>query len=431
MRAMMSAVVFVALLVTIGCGGDDGSTPTADSGPVRVDSGVRDAGTPNSYAIRLRLIDQDGMPVQGAFIAADTSVGRFEARSDVSGNVDLDLQAWPRDTHDLTVAKERFVIRTWARVPVGEITADRRDVILSPVEVPLAERTMVTINVVRMPTGGRFCASFDGWHLCGMPGFSSYGFQVPTAMLGEDVHIFVMNDTDAVVDFIRAPIPATGTTRVVGVSADDTLDAPIALDRDMTINLPAGDAMSPLLTATLPDQWGWWFGATEDRDDGQFVGVATRLRRDRNVLRIHYTSFDTGEPSLRWGTAVWTQLADFHSVTFTQSAADPGPTVDVLGFARLSAGRGLMDTFSWTVPRTGVTTALDFRNNAQAVFWTVESRETSNVRIPAVPAGYDRSISFPFSRANGDVVLRSFIPGPTLTAPPAAISFSPPFPMTY
>ncbi len=449
MEKLVRASLVLALGAAMACGDDDGSsdTGTADTGPADTatgDTGAADTGTDAmvpTTSVTFLFTDSEETPLADVETAVDTAAGRVEGTSDASGMLTIDIPAEMDDLVTFTHALEGYTIVSFVDVPLDRFlmrVGDPAEITLPSLAPSGGGRTDFTIMATGVPSGGKLCAAHGNgdrsWALCAEPD-SAWNYIIPTNAIGDEVNVWAVDDTATPVDFAVVPIPMGETT--VTVDFDGSFEtAPET--RSVRLDFP-DDPESPLVTATeLPPRWFGWF-ALSVRETNRMWSLAYNPRLDGSDLLVDVMIMTPPAGSeLSYNAAAWSQLRGVHSVSFANFMADPGDTVTMMGFPRITGGAALADTFTIDTPAAAggdeLLHSITFRNTGGNV-WRVVSG-SSSIQAPELPSEYDTDVSFPFPGAPGVAVAQSntlletndLVPGVDLDF---RSSFSPPVDITF
>jgi hypothetical protein len=403
----------VISLSAFGCG-DDGTMMTTDSGTPDTgsppDSSAPDApGGGTMRTAMIRVLDQNDAPVEGAMVALDTDRGRFEGTTDAAGEVTIDYR-YDIDSTDAIVALEGY--RIWASVDRAYMEPESADgyveVVIAELDPDLGDTVRLIAGATGVPTGGRWCVSlFSFFEACQDEG-ATWDNRVEMGrfadIVQDYVYAYAYDDAGALYDFARADwtVMPDGN-RSVTVDFDGTFDV-TPVEQDFTLNLPA-DAESPFRTETLDETWHGWVLAVEPGTHlSRSALTMVALGTDSITMRIH--TFPVMGDELIWAAAPYVNFAD-PARTFIWYSAMPSSPIDFLDLARVRSGDVWTDEFEWTAPATDVDRYLvQLINNGGVVVAQIATTNTY-AQIPALPAGYDTSVSFPFPGAPGHAQILS------------------------
>ncbi len=403
----LQSLLLASSLVAVGCGDDD--PPPADSGPIG-DTGTADTSTPDSsgpgttQTMRARYLHADDTPVEGVMLAIDTDLGRFEGVSDAAGELVLEYR-YMTDSTDLIAALEGYRILAIVDAPYEAPNAADgfREVTMIELAPDLGDTVRLFANATGVPTGGRWCVAMLAYYTpCqdeGVTWDNRVGVRQFEDTIQDYVYGYALDDTGALVDFGRADwtvMPDGG--RTVTLAFDGTLDE-TPTERDVTLNLPS-DTESSFRTETLDESWQGWIVAVEPGTHlSRSALTTTSVGTDAITTTIHY--FPVTDDELVWALAPTINPAEsvrtFH--WFSSTPADA--PLDFLDVARMRSGAVLTDEFEWTVPATDVDRYLLRLMNAAGIVAIGLGTTNAFATVPALPSGYDTSVSFPFPGAPG------------------------------
>ncbi len=409
----------VAAIVLLG--GCDGA-PVAPG-----DAGGGDAGTdagPAPRALAFRVIDDVGAPIAGAHVALDAPSGRVETTSDAAGEVALEAAVTGGEPLDLTIADEAHVVLSFVGITADVIAETFADVTLPRLD-PEIETTAISITVADLPADHRVCVGLLGGGPCAPAGVGTLPLGPPRARVGTSVRLFVLDATDAVVDFIEAPLtgdpPFTVSATFDGVPAQ----AP-TITREVTIDLAAGHPDSALASLDPPAGWASHFGAY-DSVDGQALGVFTQARREGTTLRGRYTGFHE-EHTPRWELFVVADPRALHTRSHVYyGAVDPGAELAVLPTGTLTAGASRADELAFTRPVAEHDYLVALLDAGDDIVWLLRPGSATSVHVPDLPSGFDVEERFPYPGDPGSVVIISQSPDPSRPD----VTLSPLHPFTF
>jgi len=415
----LAQTTLVSLLLVAGCGDDDRPAAGTDAGP-RADSGgsTGDGGGTAMMTIRRRLLAAAPTvaartPIEGVHVAFDLAGARYEGTTDAMGNVDVMM---PRATtiDAATAAKERYSIVTELDGPGVAVGApaesDRVDVVLFPT-TPAGNDVRVLLNATGVPTGGRWCAGPAEWYAT----CADEGMRIDVTV-GDDsieprVTAIAIDASGAAVDFAEATLAGTGTADHTATFAFDGTPAVTPITRTVTLQLPS-DPASIYRTAGLlePDE-ARPFIAVEPMTHLMRSVVTPRTRAaDGSSYSMTVTVFPApGDPPV-WAMAAYTAPRG-EAFGYRWFAGDlDQPSYTLLDGPRVT-GRPAMGVYTfaytWTASTGADRYALQLVNNAGTVVWAVFTTRTMDIQLPALPTGYDMSVSFPFAGANGYAQVRA------------------------
>lgn len=433
MRRLAGSMI-ISLLFVAGCGDDDGPAPGADAG-ITADGGVFADGGAAMMTIRRRALADAPTaaartPLEGVRVAFDLDSVRYEGVSDASGNVDVVM---PRAATipAATFAKERYTIITridGPGVPVGASgVSDRLDVVMYPT-TPAAD-VRVTVNATGVPAGGRWCAGLAEWYSACVAEGTSVDVRLPEDSFRGRTTGIALDATGAVVDFAEAPLAGTGAADRTATIAFDATPAVAPMTRTVTLRMPADAASVWRTTALLEPDEARPFIAAEP---------TTHLLRSVVTGRMRATDATSYSMTVTWFPApgappVWAMFAyaapggDAFAYRWFAGAVDQ-PSYSLLDGPRIT-GRPAMGVYtfpySWAAVPGAERYTLQLVNNAGTVVWTVSIPATTGVQLPALPTGYDPTVSFPFEGANGYAQVRALVG--TAPDPAAAMAGTDPY----
>ncbi len=442
--AKLIQVLLVLSCLWAGCG-DDGRMLT-DSGTV-MDSGTSpDGSMPDGTAggtmrtAKLRFIDQDDAPIEGVMVAIDTDMGRVEGTSDAAGEVEIDYR-YMNDSTDLIAALEGYGISAFVDRPWEEpMAADGfTEITLNELGPDLGDMIHVVASATGVPTGGRWCVALISYYnVCQDEGVA-WDQRLRMGQIADGVQDYVyayaLDDTGALYDFARGDwsVSADGS-RSVTVDFDGTFDV-TPVEQDYTINLPS-DPESAYRTETLDETWQGWVGAVEPGTHLNRSAITMlSLGTDTITMRVH--SFPVMGDELVWAAAPYANVTD-GARTFEWYSGMPPTTIDILDLARVRSGTVWTDEFEWTESATDVERYVVQMQNGGGLVVLGMTTTNTHAQVPALPSGYDTTVTFPFPGAPGNVqvlALRGDIPPDDMASDPYRVdgeaSFSLRYPITF
>jgi len=411
----MRLVIVSALIgLVVGCttGGERGRTDAGRDGGMGGGDGGADAGLPDGvYRMQLRFLDPDDNPIEAVKHGVDTDMGRFEAISDAAGEITLDIE-YRDDLFSGISAKEGYTIAaavdyTFAELPGLdlEMDGDFRIVRLGLMNPDSGVLARLAVAATGVPAGGRWCSGTGAWFTQCFAEGASYNQSIDRAtldrLLSDHLTGFAFDAAGALVDFEEATwTEASDGSRVVTIAFDGTFDTP-PTSRDVTLMLPA-DGASRFLIDDLDTDWQGWIAAVEP---GSHVSRAALTNVQIMVDRVTMTlnTFPVTGDELVWAVAAYADYSEPVRTFHWYSAPPTGDTFDFLDGPRVMLGDTYDAEIRWSEPAADVEAYfVQYLNNANRLTINLRTRGTA-ARLPALPTGYDRSFSFPFEGAAGDV----------------------------
>lgn len=404
------ALALAAAHLLAACG-DDGRVPPADTGTtdtgVVTDTGAPDTSGPGTaQTAMLRAIDQDDNPLEGVKVAIDTDLGRFEGETDAAGEVMIPFR-YMEDSIDTIAALEgyRIVGRVDSPYEAPDTADGFGEVTLFELDPDLGDRVRVVARATGVPAGGRWCVGIVSFFMpClaeGAAWDNRLGVRQFEDTIQDYVYGYALDDTGALYDFARADwtVAADGG-RSLTLAFDGTLDE-TPMERDITINFPS-DAESSYRTETLDEDWQGWLIAVEP---GTYLPrsalTMVAAGADSVTARVHYFPI-TGD-ELVWAAAPYVSQADAARSFIWYSGMPADAPIDILDLPRVRAGTAWTDEFEWTPAAADVDNYFaQFYSNGGVVVISIGSNRTV-ATVPALPTGYDTSVSFPFPGAPGEL----------------------------
>lgn len=427
---LLARWTFVSLALLVGCGDDDGPAPRPDAGPPVDGSSDSDAGSMMMTVRRRFLADAptaaERTPIEGVRAAFDLGGARYEGVSDAMGNLDVVM---PRAATipAATYAKERYAILTridGPGVPVGSSSVgDRMDVILFPT-TPTGSDVRVILSATGVPAGGRWCAGPGEWYAVCVAAGDRVDVTIDSLAIRTRVTGVAIDAGGAVVDFAEATLTGTGAADRSATIAFDGTPAVTPMTRTVTLQMPADVASVYRTTALIDPDEARPFIAVEPTTHLLRSAVTSRTRAaDGSSYSMTVTWFPAPGESPVWAMAAFTAPSgEAYAYRWFAGQVDQ-PSYTLLDGPRIT-GRPAAGVY--TFPYTWNTTpgaeryVLNLVNNAGRIVWIVATLATAGVQLPALPAGYDRTVSFPIEGANGYAQVRAVVgtpPDPAVARP--------------
>lgn len=392
------ATLMLTSLAALGC---DSSAATVELDYYVYEQDVAAAGT-------------RGAPIAGVLVALDLPGGRQNLTTDATGRVHLSI---PDDAPDFTLTSAKpglLPVATLYRVTVAEAQAEIAkngqlySVMSAPPPAPITD--VVTLTVT---STSRFCVSTAVSDWCPLGGSATPTVPRSAEPLTLVAHSF---DLDGCAErLLEVTLPDTLTDQTVPLDFSTAAASP-PRRVDLSLRMPT-DPESVLRTA------GPYTGsrfpllvvdAAADRIRGG--ACAEALSTDGNTLSMSARWFPpaTGEPS--FAIIVFPDVPAPHDgdeMQFSYLQPDgelgDGP-YDILDIPRVTSNGGAAPTLASTFETQQVAGASaydlavhDGRRHGVAL-WSARSFRHQPVTLPALPAGYDRTVDWP---ADGRVVVRA------------------------